>query len=321
MISNTPQTLDPQVLTQAVDWLLKLQAEAANPATQAAFEHWQSSHPQHAEAWSRLTQIEHTFGQVQRKALAKQVLTRMDHVSRRHALKKLGTLGLILPSAWLGYRALPLTRWQAEYQTAVGEQKHLHLRDGTHLVLNTDSAVDIQYHQQRQIVLHQGEVWLETGHQDKRKLVVITPHGELVPLGTRFNVKLTAERTILAVTEGEVRIQLDNGQSSVVQAGQQRAFNRHGLEQIRRAEQHVGYWQQGMLLAQDMPLETLLKELARYRHGVIRCHPDLRQMVVSGAFPLNDTDAALDLLQKTLPVRVLIPSRYWIMVEPANTAG
>ncbi|MBF4991357.1 FecR domain-containing protein [Methylophilus sp. QUAN] len=321
MMLNTPSTLDQQVLAQAVDWLLKLQSEETSPATLAAFEHWQSSHPQHAEAWSRLTQIQQTFGQVPHKALAKQVLARIDHTSRRQALKKLGTLVIVLPSAWLGYRTLPLERWRAGYQTAVGEQKHLHLGDGTRLVLNTDSAVDIQYHQERKIVLHQGEVWLETGHQDKRKLVVITPHGELVPLGTRFNVKLTADRTILAVTEGAVRIQLDNGQSSVVQAGQQRAFNRHGLEPARVADQSVGYWQQGMLLAQAMPLEALLKELARYRHGVIRCHPELRQMTVSGAFPLKDTDAALDLLQKTLPVKVVAPSRYWIMIEPASAAG
>jgi len=152
-------------------------------------------------------------------------------------------------------------------------------------------------------------------------LVVTTPHGQLVPLGTRFNVRLSAERTTLAVSEGAVRIDLRNGQSTVVQAGQQRAFANDAFEQMRLADQRVGYWQQGMLLAQDMPLNDLLKELARYRHGVIRCHPDLQRMTVSGAFPVNNTDAALDLLQKTLPVKVVAPSRYWIMIEPASAAG
>lgn len=321
MQESMPSTQDQPVLEQAVDWLLKLQSEQPTPAMWQAFEHWQASHPQHAEAWSRLTQIQQTFGQVPHKAFAKQVLTRIDHVARRNALKKLGTLGLVLPSAWLGYRALPFARWQAEYQTAVGEQKHLHLGDGTRLVLNTDSAVDIQYQAQRQILLHHGEVWLETGHQDKRMLVVTTPHGRLVPLGTRFNVKLNAEHTTLAVTDGAVRIQLANGQSTVVQAGQQRSFSSNGFEQARAVGQNVGDWQQGMLLAQDMPLADLLKELGRYRRGVIRCHPALQQMLVSGAFPLKDTDAALDLLQKTLPVQVVTPSRYWIMVEPARAAG
>lgn len=321
MPQNATQKPDQQVLAQAVDWLLKLQSEENTAATLEAFEHWQTSHPQHAEAWSRLTQIQQTFGRVQRKDLAKQVLTRIAYSSRRNALKKLGTLSILLPSAWLAYRTLPLERWRAEYQTAVGEQKHLQLNDGTRLVLNTDSAVDIQYHEQRQIQLHHGEVWLETGHQDNRTLVVVTPHGQLVPLGTRFNVKLSSARTTLAVEEGAVRIELANGQGTVVQAGHQRAFSSNAIEQVSAADQSAGYWQQGMLLAQDMPLNDLLKELARYRHGVIRCHPDLKRMTVSGAFPLKDTDAALDLLQKTLPVRVIAPSPYWIMIEPANAAG
>ena len=319
--TNSTHRQDQPSLEQAVDWLLKLQSEQPTAATLEAFEHWLASHPQHAVAWSRLTQIQHTFAQVPHKHFAKQVLTSIDPASRRNALKKLGTLAILLPTAWLGYRALPLVRLQAEYQTAVGEQKHLQLGDGTRLVLNTDSAVDVQYHAQRQIMLRQGEIWLETGHQDQRPLVVTTPHGQLVPLGTRFNVRLSAERTTLAVTEGAVRIDLRNGQSTVVQAGQQRAFANDAFEQTRLADQRVGYWQQGMLLAQDMPLNDLLKELARYRHGVIRCHPDLQRMTVSGAFPVNNTDAALDLLQKTLPVKVVAPSRYWIMIEPASAAG
>jgi transmembrane sensor len=313
--------LSRQVLEQAVDWLLQLQTDRPDASLLTAFEHWHASHPQHAHAWARLGEIQKPFGQVTHKAFARQVLSHLAQTERRSALKKLGTLGLLLPSAWLGYRALPLERWGAEYQTAVGEQQQLSLDDGTRLVLNTDSAVDIQYHAQRQIVLRQGEIWVETGHRDKRALVVVTPHGRLVPLGTRFNVKLNGDQTRLAVTEGAVRIQLANGQSTVVNASEQRAFGKDTFEQAVATDQGVGYWQQGMLLAQDMPVGDLLKELARYRHGVIRCHPDLKRMTVSGAFPLKDTDAALDLLQKTLPVRVVAPSRYWIMVEPAATAG
>lgn len=318
---ETTQKPDQQVLAQAVDWLLQLQAEDTSPDTLEAFAYWQNSHPQHAAAWALLTQIQHSFGQLPHKALTKQVLARIDHTSRRQALKKLGMLGIVLPGVWLGYQALPLERWRAEYQTAVGEQQHLHLVDGTHLFLNTDSAVDIQYHAQRQILLRQGEIWLETGHQDKRRLVVVTPHGQLVPLGTRFNVKLHSERTTLTVTEGAVQIQLANGQSTVVQAGQQQSFSRDAFGQAQVADEGVAGWQQGMLLAQDMPLDDVLKELARYRRGVIRCHPELKQMKVSGAFPLKDTDAALDLLQKTLPVQVVTPSPYWIMVEPAKSSG
>lgn len=322
MASSSVKAPGQPVLEQAVDWLLKLQSEAHSPALIHAFEQWLTSHPDHAQAWARVTQLQQTFTELPRKDLVKQVLMRMAPPSRRKALEALGVFSILLPAAWLGYRHLPLERWQAAYQTAVGEQTQLTLSDGSRLVLNTDSAVDVQYQSLRHILLYQGELWLETGHPDARPLVVTTPHGTLTPLGTRFNVKLGTTQTTLTVAEGAVRIRLPDGRASVVQAGQQQSFSDSGFSPLSSEADHAGYWQQGMLLAQEMPLGELLTELARYRQGVIRCHPALKNMKVSGAFPLRDTDAALDLLQKTLPVSIVAPSRFWIMVEPtADLAG
>lgn len=308
---------DKQALEQAVDWLLKLQSEDQPAEIRQACERWQASHPAHAEAWARVTRLQQSFASLPSKKLAKQVLARMDQPSRRKALKTLGALSVLLPAAWLGYRHLPVERWRAAYQTAVGEQKQLTLSDGSRLVLNTGSAIDVRYQSLRQIMLYQGELWLETGHRDARPLVVTTPHGTLTPLGTRFNVKLGTKQTTLTVAEGAVRIRLPDGRVSVVRAGQQQSFSDSSFSPLISEADHAGYWQQGMLLAQEMPLGELLTELARYRQGVIRCHPALKNMKVSGAFPLRDTDAALDLLQKTLPVSIVAPSRFWIMVEPA----
>ena len=39
-----------------------------------------------------------------------------------------------------------------------------------------------------------------------------------------------------------------------------------------------------MLLAQDMRLAELVGELGRYRPGVLRCHPGIADLRVSGAF-------------------------------------
>lgn len=314
----TGETPDQQVLAQAVDWMLKLQSGELTAEAQQSFEHWHAGHPQHAAAWQRLLAVQQTFAQVQHKDLAKTVLAKVAHTARRKVLKSLATLAILSPAAWLGYRTLPLERWRAGYQTAVGEQRHLQLADGSRLVLNSDSALDVQYAAQRQIRLYRGELSLHTGHRDARTLVVTTPHGTMTPLGTRFNVKLDNTQTTLAVTEGAVRIRLENGQTNVVLAGHQQSFSQSALGPVHAVNARAEDWQHGMLLAQDMPLSEVLAELARYRSGVIRCHPDLRQIKVSGAFPLQDTDAALDLLQKTLPVSIVAPSRLWIMVEPAT---
>jgi transmembrane sensor len=65
-----------------------------------------------------------------------------------------------------------------------------------------------------------------------------------------------------------------------------------------------------------MRLADLLDELGRYRAGVLRCHPGVAGLTVSGAFPLRDTDASLRLLQETLPVTVSRLTGYWVTVEP-----
>ena len=75
-------------------------------------------------------------------------------------------------------------------------------------------------------------------------------------------------------------------------------------------------WEQGMLLAQDMPLAQVLAEMARYRRGVLRCDPRVSGIRVSGAISLADTDAGLALLARTLPVRLVRRTPWWVVVEP-----
>ena len=72
----------------------------------------------------------------------------------------------------------------------------------------------------------------------------------------------------------------------------------------------------GTLLAKDMPLGEVIAELARYRPGVLRCDPAVAGMPVSGALSLTDTDAALDLLARSLPLRIERRTRYWVSFGP-----
>ena len=74
-------------------------------------------------------------------------------------------------------------------------------------------------------------------------------------------------------------------------------------------------WEQGMLVARDQPLAEVLAELARYRHGLLRCDPEVAGLHVSGALSVADTDQALNALELTLPVRVSRLSRYWVTVS------
>ncbi|MDP0978008.1 FecR family protein, partial [Klebsiella pneumoniae] len=61
------------------------------------------------------------------------------------------------------YRHKPWQPWTADQHTAIGEQRHLTLPDGTRLLINTDSSLNIAFSEHvRRIELLQGEVMITT---------------------------------------------------------------------------------------------------------------------------------------------------------------
>lgn len=314
-------TLRPEhqgVLEEAADWLMLFQSGEASNADRETFEAWRQQSALHAEAWQRAELLQQTFGQIPGD-IGRSTFARLNNPQRRKLLQGLGLLLAAGPGAWIAYKSLPWQDWGADYHTATGEQKTVQLADGTTLLLNTATAVNVRYApDQREIILLHGEIMIDTGHDDamQRQFVVTTRHAQLTALGTRFNVRSQAEQSQLAVFEGKVRITLQNGQSRTLQANEQTDFDNRAIYAIQPADPARGLWQHGMLLAQDMPLNILVEELNRYHSGILRCHPEAAGMRVSGAFPLKDIDASLAMLRNSLPVEIHSMTRYWVTITP-----
>jgi transmembrane sensor len=71
-----------------------------------------------------------------------------------------------------------------------------------------------------------------------------------------------------------------------------------------------------MLVAAHMRLGDFLDELGRYRRGQLqlRCKK-VADLLISGTYPLDDSERILDLLEISLPVKVKRFTRYWVTVE------
>ncbi|WP_052063720.1 hypothetical protein [Nitrincola sp. A-D6] len=69
-------------------------------------------------------------------------------------------------------------------------------------------------------------------------------------------------------------------------------------------------------MAEDIPLKELVSELARYRRGYLGINPAIANVRVMGAYPINNPDHCLAMLEDALPVRVnrLLP--WWVTLEP-----
>lgn len=313
-------SIDPLILGEAADWMVQLQSGSATEEDRRAIAQWQTRSAQHAQAWQRAQAILGDFNSVP-AAIAGDALKR---IGRKPSLGRRQALGLLLlagPATWLAWQQKPWQAWTADQHTAVGEQRHLTLPDGTRLLINTASALNIVFNDQvRRVELLQGEVMITTAKDpapSHRPFSVQTRHGSARALGTHFSVRVGEHSSRVAVIEGAVEmLPVHAAQGVILKAGEQSAFGSDSVAAVAPLEHAALTWEHGMLLAQQMRLADLLDELGRYRRGVLRCHASVAGLSVSGAFPLRDSDASLRLLQETLPVTVSSLSGYWVTVEP-----
>jgi transmembrane sensor len=102
-----------------------------------------------------------------------------------------------------------------------------------------------------------------------------------------------------------------------IKAGEFISFGNDALLERSQSASGADAWSGGYIVADKMQLADFLEELARYRKGTIRCDPQIKELIVSGAFPLHDIDAILSTLSERLPVRIETFTRFWITIKPA----
>jgi len=315
-IGIPPPDIEQSILDEAAEWLVLLQSGEATDDDRATLARWRERSPAHETAWQRAERVLETFDQVPSK-LGRDTLSRLPSPGRRELL---ALLALAVPSAWLAWRHRQWQAWMADLRTATGEQKTVTLADGTRLVLNTVTAVDVIFTAtERRLVLAAGEIFITTAVDPSptpRPFIVQTDQGDVRALGTRFNVRSLDESTRVAVFEGKVEIHPAKAvQSAIVRAGEQMTFTTTDLQAPEPADASAALWERGMLLARDMRLGELVAELGRYHRGALRCDPAVAGLTVSGAFPMTDTEASLALMERTLPVRISRATSYWITVR------
>lgn len=312
--------VDRKIADRAALWLARLGADDVSAQDIRDCADWRAQDAEHERAWQRAVRVGARLGLIPAH-IGKPVLLRSD-ASRRAALKALMLLIVAPPIGWLALEATPWRTWNAELRTATGERRELVLADGTHLHLNTASAVDLRFDTaQRLLILRDGEILVDTASDPARPFRVQTEHGTLHALGTRFTVRREPAHTRLAVFEGRVEIRPgDAADIQVLEPGEQTVFSATGIASRAEADDASLGWTRGVLHARRMPLVDFLAELSRYREGVLRCDPAVARLPVSGLFSLDDTDIVLRNLAEALPIRIRRRSAWWTVVEPGSVA-
>ncbi|WP_295940314.1 FecR domain-containing protein [uncultured Xanthomonas sp.] len=318
--------LDDSVFEQAVHWTLRLDTDADDATCRA-----------HA-AWLALAPALHAQAMVEARALlgvlhapaaaigdelgidlappvsAAAVAPRAPasplrrRRTRRPVYAAAATLALAIGgSAWVGGGGLD--RLRSDAFTRVGEVRIVHLRDGSVVTLNTDSAiaVDMQAHL-RSVQLLRGEALLQVTHDPRRPFVVDSAGGSARVLGTRFDVRLQGRTAEVAVIDGRVAVRApDGGSTAVLRAGQRARLSGDRVHRLAPLDPlAVGAWQRRQLLFDATPLAQVLEELSRYRHDrVLVRDARLRAVPVSGSLDVADPERALRTLLDSLNLEAL----------------
>ena len=325
----TDRATDPiapgdDIVTAAIDWMVKLQSGAATEQEREACRRWRAEEARHELAWQRLQALSERVCGLP-SALAHGSIgasdTRHRH-NRRFAVKTLCVAMGAGMAAAAGSELVPWRALMADYSTSAGEHRRVVLADGTVVELNTATAVDAVYDEQRRLLrLHRGEVLVTTAHENNRAyrpLLVQTRLGQARALGTRFQVRDSEAGMRVAVFEGAVAFQPAGTSASIrIDAGRQGLFNRQGLAgSLSPAAEETLAWTDGVIVADRMPLGELVAELDRNMPGKLRCDPAIAGLTISGVFPLDQPARILAAIVRTLPVQIDTFTSYWVTLRP-----
>lgn len=312
--------IDPRIVNEASGWLVRLWSGEAGPEDEAACQRWRAADPEHERAWQRFQSLGARMLGVDAGLARRVLLPGATAPARRRVLRALGAAVLlggvvhnVRESGWWQQQA-------CDVATLLGQRRELVLADGSRLLLDGDSAVDIRFDGDwRRIVLRRGRI-LVTSAPDPaaryRPLVVDSAQGRVRALGTRFSVQQEAERSRVAVYEGAVELQPRHRGSLRLERGQQGSFSLLQASLDGPSRESDLAWREGRLVAEQMRLADFLAELGRHRRGVLRCDPRVAELRLTGVFPLDDTDLALAAVTQGLPVQLHFVTRYWVTVQP-----
>ena len=316
-------SIQPDVRAAAQQWLLRLQSRDCTAGEREAFERWRTADPMHDAAyravegvWQRSAAIgtDPALGDLLRQA--RRLPPERSWLQR--AAPKLAIAACLVLAVGIGFYYLqerPENVPEVEYATTTGQQRTIALDDGSHVVLDTNSGLQVQYgKRERRLTLLRGQADFQVHHDTSRPFVVHTAGGTVTATGTRFQVHVAVGVDTVTLLQGQVIVAGDRQQGKApqvtLQPGERVALKSGGRlgEPERLPETELASaqgWTEGMLVVREWPLARLVAEMNRYTDTPLRLgDPGLAALPMSGRFKASDQQSFLMSLEYSAPIRV-----------------
>lgn len=306
------------LIEQATRWIVLLRSGQASEAEHQAFIAWRNRDPRHDELCLRLERTLGVFQVPIAQGVDGGVLQRALNApsSRRKVLQRalLGA-GLMVGGGWS--LSPSLESLSADFSTGIAQRQTVHLEDGSELVLNAQSAADVQFDPQRRVLKWRGGEGLIHVAGDRRPFILQTSGGDIYTRDARVLLRDRDAQCRVGAMDKAVQIVTRGGDRLQLQPGQEVSFDRFRFGVVQALRSGDSAWVNGLLEVRDSPLSDVIDALRPYRHGVLRLDPAIAGLRVSGLYRLDQSDVVLEALSRTLPIRVTRRSDYWVTLVAA----
>lgn len=306
------QPPDSAALEAAVDWRIRQESAALSAAEQQAFEHWLAAAPDHRAAWARVGSVLAdplaTIRNLQAREEGLHVQAAMQGLfrARRRSLLRgaLALGGMGVTAAITADRWLPLQELVADLHTGTGQREQFALDHGGTVLLDARSSANVHDGDGTTTLhLRTGALIAAPAPADAAPLHIRTRDG-LVRLGTgKAMCRVHAAHTEVVAMEQPLVVRAFDGRQAIVPPGGGARVTAQAIERLHGNSLGRTLWQQGMVAAEDWPLQDLIAALQAYYPGFLRLSAPASRLRVFGIFRL-DVDDLLATLAHTLPIQI-----------------
>lgn len=298
---------DP-VTDQALDWFVRVKGGGpVERGVEARFETWLAASPAHRAAWNEIAglwddpAVVLASGEIARQeekaATVIAFAPRRRVPSLRTAAMALAAT-LVLTLGALQFAGPLMMRFQADYRTETGEMREARLPDGSRMILNTHSAVALDFAEGRRSVrVLEGEAWFDVVHDATRPFHVAGAFSTVEVKGTVFTVRRGAAGDVIALQEGAVEAAHENPAIAAVwlKPGETVSASSTALSPVSHFDgDEVFGWLEGRIVFSGKPLGAALEEIGAYLDGhILVLNRALLDVAVSGNYRTDSAGAAV----------------------------